>query len=105
MEKTYDEVRAHLDQLDRYTDLRDRDLVTRAKSLASDLRTLYRAIRSRGVYDFTIDGIVEAYKNLAAENKELRAELSKLTGDPLPEDEQARERERERRRQRFRDKQ
>jgi hypothetical protein len=90
MEKTYDETRAHLDQLDRYTDLRDRDLVTRAKNLTSDLRSLYRTLRSRGEYDFKIDGIVEAYKTLAAENKELRTELSKLTGDPLPEDAQAR---------------
>lgn len=103
METTYDAARADLDQLDRYTDLRDRELVARAKDLTADLRSLYRALRGRGDYESKINGIVEAYKTLSKSDEELRAELSELTGDPLPENPKAREEERERRRNRFRD--
>jgi hypothetical protein len=93
-----------LDELERYTDLRDRDLISRGKALASDLRSLYRAINRRGEYRDKIKDVVGAYKNMVSTNKELRAELSEITGDPLPEGPAAREREwnrRELRRERF----
>ncbi|MDE0836510.1 MAG: hypothetical protein OSA84_09185 [Akkermansiaceae bacterium] len=105
MESTYDATKAHLDKLERYTDHRDRDLISRGKALASDLRTLYRAINSRGEYRDKIKDVVGAYKNMVSTNKELRAVLSEITGDPLPKHPTAREKEWDRRklrRDRFR---
>lgn len=105
MESTHDATKAHLDKLERYTDLRDRDLISRGKALASDLRSLYRAINRRGEYRDKIKDVVGAYKNMVSTNKELRAELSEITGDPLPKHPTAREKEWDRRklrRDRFR---
>lgn len=104
MESTYETLRAQLDGLDRYTDIRDRDLVTRAKGLASDLRSMYRLIAGRGEMWEKYDKAAELHRAMATADRELRKELSKLTGDPLPENAEARERDRERRRMRSRDK-
>jgi hypothetical protein len=92
MEDTYGSVRAQLDGLDRFTDIRDRDLLSRGKGVAAALRSMYRVIGGRGEMWEKHEEVAAAQKALTSANRELRAELSKLTGDLLPEDAEARER-------------
>lgn len=87
MEKTYEEARAALDRLDRLTSRDDTELLTRAKALTSDLRSLTRAFRSRSEdWDKRYAGIAKAFDSAGKTNKALRKDLSRITGDPLPED-------------------
>ncbi|QTN32385.1 hypothetical protein HZ994_08605 [Akkermansiaceae bacterium] len=102
MDSAQDNARTHLDRLERYTEIRDRELIGRAKSLASELRSLSRVIRGRGEVWEKIDQITEAHRTFKEANGKLRKELSEMTGDALPEDEEAMGREGERRRERFR---
>ncbi len=103
MDAKQEAAKALLDQLDRYAEIRDRDLIARGKSLCADLRSLARIIRGRGEMSEKYDQISSAYKTMAATNRELRKELSMITGDPLPEDAEAVEKERLRRRERMQD--
>ena len=96
MEKTHDAARDKLDGLERYADMRDRDLIGLGKSLASTLRSLHRLISGRGALWEKYDDIAAAQQELARENRKVRLELSGLTGDELPEDARKRERMRER---------
>ncbi len=82
----YDETRAELDLLDRYTERGDKELLDRAKKLAGELRDLSKAFRYRGDYDARLWEIQKAWKVVVRSNEEYRKELSLVTGDPLPED-------------------
>jgi hypothetical protein len=82
----YDETRAELDLLDRYTERADRELLERAKKLAGELRDLSKAFRNRGDDDARLWAIQKAWKIFVRSNEEYRKELSLVTGDPLPED-------------------
>lgn len=86
MEKTYEEAREALARLDRLTERADTELLSRAKSVVSDLRSLIRAFGSRsGDWDFRYAGIAKAYDSVKKSNDSLRAELTLITGDPPPE--------------------
>ena len=81
----YESTRADVDHLERYADLRDRDLVTEGRDLASTVRSLGRALRSRtddlgGRYQ----EVAAAHAAMVTANKALTAKLSQLSGDPLP---------------------
>lgn len=93
LEKTYEEVRAELDKLDRYKGPSDGILLERAKSVANDVRSLSRALRSRGAYVVRISEINKARRKLKDSNKELKSELSEITGDPQPDEAAERMRE------------
>ena len=84
VEKIYDAIRTDLDHLDRYTDIRDRALVSEGKDLATSVRTLSRALKSRS------DDLGERYQSISsahsaviAANTKLLRQLSQLTGDPV----------------------
>jgi hypothetical protein len=68
----------------------DRDsteLLDRAKSVTSKLRTLVRALSSRSDdWSAKERAIIKARKELEDSNEQFRRELSLVTGDPLPED-------------------
>ena len=85
MDAMQNSVRINLEHLDRYAEMRDRDLVNRGKSLASDLRSLAHEIRGRGEMWEKHDQISAAYRTMQAANKNLRVALSAIIGDPLPE--------------------
>lgn len=85
MEKLYDTARAELDRLDRYTEIRDRDLLDKAKSLTSNLRTLNRALRERGDLTSKYTSVKNAFVTMTTADDILRKQLSELSGDPLPE--------------------
>jgi hypothetical protein len=86
MEKTQEEVRIALSSLDRLTERADTELLTRAKSVASDLRALSRALNSRSDdWDSRYSAISKAFDTVKKSNGDLRKELSLITGDPLPE--------------------
>lgn len=87
MEKSHQEARATLDRLDRLTERADTELLTRAKSMTSDLRSLTRALRSRsGDYRARYSSISKGFTTTKKSNSDLREDLSQITGDPLPED-------------------
>jgi hypothetical protein len=86
LDAIYDQARAELDLLDRYTERGDKELLDRAKSVTSDFRDLTRALRSRGDYDTRLYEIQKAWRALVDSNSVFRKELSLLTGDPLPEE-------------------
>ena len=90
MEETHDAARARLDGLERYAEIQDRDLVSHGIAVTSALRSLHRVINGRGGMWEKYEQVASAHKALKSANQDLRAELSMVTGDPLPEDAAAR---------------
>lgn len=82
----YDQCRTDVDGLDRYTDIRDRDLLSKGIDLTTALRTLTREIESRDEQIPKYKAIIAAHTALVAADTGLRLELSELTGDPLPQE-------------------
>ncbi len=105
LEKLHNASRAELDLLDRFADRDSTELLDRAKSLASELRAMARALSGRSDdWDAKYSSVAKAHRTLKNSNEQIRRELSLLTGDPLPEDMMDRLRkERERQRERKRD--
>jgi hypothetical protein len=86
MEKAHEEARAALDRLDHLTEREDTELLTHAKSVTSDLRSLTRALRSRtGDWNTRFSSIRKSLSIAKKSNAAMRKELSEITGDPLPE--------------------
>jgi hypothetical protein len=87
LDNLYDTSRAELDLLNRFVDRDSTELLDRAKSVTSGLRTLVRALSSRSDdWDAKYNAIIKAHKELEASNEQIRRELSLVTGDPLPDD-------------------
>ena len=87
LDNLYDASRAELDLLDRFVDRDSAELLVRAKSVTSGLRTLVRALSSRSDdWDAKYNAIIKAHKELEDSNEQFRRELSLVTGDPLPDD-------------------
>ncbi|MBC7981167.1 MAG: hypothetical protein H7Y36_11445 [Armatimonadetes bacterium] len=85
IDKIHGKCRDDLDGLNRYTEAGDRNLLAQAKELNATLRTLSRELRSRSdIYEKYKD-VATARAELVSTNRIFRAELSKITGDPLPE--------------------
>lgn len=86
MEKAHEEARAAMKRLDRLAERGDADLITRAKSAASDLRSLTRALNSRSAdWDTRFLAVSKSFKAAKTSSNRLRRELSEITGDPLSE--------------------
>ncbi len=87
MDLLYEKARTGVDNLDRYTDIRDRDLLEQGKALAATVRTFSRSLRSRSNDDAykRYETIQAAHLALATANVALRKTLSELTGEALPE--------------------
>lgn len=86
VENTYETMRADLDSLDRYTDIRDRTLVSEATNLATTLRALVRALKSRtDDLGDRYNDISAAYSDMASANSALLRQLSEHSGDPFEE--------------------
>lgn len=98
LEEFSEEARAKLSKLDRYAELRDRDLVTEGASLAVAVKSLSRAMRSSRSDDLSKRTIAirSAHKAVLDANKKLLPKLSQLSGDPLPGELQDRVKERQR---------
>ena len=86
LEALYDKMRESIGNLERYADLRDRELVNDAKELPSKIRSFTRALRGRGDFDDRYDEIYSARNEMIRKNSELRQKLSQASGDPLPEE-------------------
>ncbi len=86
LEVLYESIRADVDLLERYTGIRDRDLISKGKDLTTSLRTLTRAIGSRGDLTARYETVIAAHTALVTADTALRQELSELSGDPLPEE-------------------
>ncbi|MFD2255537.1 hypothetical protein ACFSSA_02515 [Luteolibacter algae] len=86
IEQTYEDAKAAIDRLDRYTDIHDRDLLTEGKNLVASVRTFTRALGSRGDVAERYQAIGASHSDLILADAELRSTLSELTGDPLPEE-------------------
>ncbi len=95
IEKIYDTMRVDLDRLDRYTDIRDRALASEGKDLATSVRTLTRALKSRSddLYE-RYEAISSAHAAMVSANTAILEKLSQLSGDPLPEERPRRPRRR-----------
>ena len=87
LDKLYDTSRAELDLLDRLTERDDTELLDRAKSLTSELRSLIRVLSSRSDdFHAKINEVEKAQRSLLLSNKGLCRDLSLLTGDPPPDE-------------------
>jgi hypothetical protein len=87
LDNLHDASRAELDLLDRFVDRDSTELLVRAKSVTSELRTLVRALSSRSDdWSAKYNAIIKAHKELEDSNEQFRRELSLVTGDPLPDD-------------------
>lgn len=96
LENIYETIRESLGELERYADVRDRELITGGKELASDIRGLTRIIRGRGELWEKYEDIEAARKEMISTNNDLREKLALASGDPLPEDLDGLRRERRR---------
>ncbi len=85
LESLYERIRGELARLDRYTDTADRDLLTQGKDLATHVRSLTRALGGRGELGEQYQSAMSTFSAMISANTTLRAELSEITGDPLPE--------------------
>lgn len=87
MDAAYETSSAHLDRLERYAEMRDRELIESAGGLFSKLRSLSRIIRDRREMWEKSDDVERAQRELRHESRDLRRKLAELTGDPLPKEE------------------
>jgi hypothetical protein len=86
MESVQEASRAHLDRLERYAEMRDRELIEKAKTLISDLRAMSRICGDRREMWEKSDDVSRAQREVRNVNRELRRALAELTGDPLPKE-------------------
>ncbi len=87
LETLYESMRADVDNLERYADSRDKDLVSEGRDLTTTVRTLARALRSRAdELGQRYQAITAAHAAMVAANNALLVKLSPLSGDPLPEE-------------------
>ena len=87
MEGVQETSRAHLDRLERYAEMRDRELVDTARDLISTLRAMSRICGDRREMWEKSDEVGRAQRELRNASRELRRSLAELTGDPLPKEE------------------
>ncbi len=83
IETIYETSRGEVDRLERYADIRDRDLVEKARELTSSLRTLTRALRSRDSLGEKYQEVLAAHAELLAADTAFRLEFSRISGQPL----------------------
>lgn len=95
MEAVQETSRAHLDRLERYAEMRDRELIGTARDLVSALRAMSRICGDRREMWEKTDEVGRAQRELRNANRELRRSLAELTGDPLPKEEQEEKEEKE----------
>ena len=87
LETLYDSMRADVDNLERYADSRDKDLVSEGRDLTTTIRTLARALRGRADdLGQRYQAITATHAAMVAANNALLVKLSQLSGDPLPEE-------------------
>ncbi|MEP2776945.1 MAG: hypothetical protein ABJQ29_12180 [Luteolibacter sp.] len=79
------ECRDAIDNLERITDIRDRDLLEAGRNMTTALRALSRELGKSGDYWNRSNDIEKAKKELVSLNTALRTGLSKISGVPLPE--------------------
>jgi hypothetical protein len=84
MEKHMEESRDRLGRIERYVEMRDRELLKDPENVIADLRAMVRIIRDRRELWEKSDEISRAHRTFRDANRELRRELALLTGDPLP---------------------
>ncbi len=82
LEAAYDSARTQLNGLERYADIRDRDLIEKGRSLTSAVRGLTRAMRSRDAFE-KYQEVATAHAELIAANTAFRQEFSRIAGQPL----------------------
>jgi len=82
MDKLYESMRADLDNVERYADTSDRDLVTEGKDVTATVRTLARALRGRT--DDLRDRyrtVIAAHRAMVAANTALLIKLTEISGE------------------------
>lgn len=82
LEAAYDAARIRLNGLERYADLRDRDLIEKGRSLTSAVRKLTRAMGDRDAFQ-RYEDVPAAHAELIAANTAFRQEFSRISGQPL----------------------
>lgn len=83
LDELYEEMRERLVVLERYADIRDRELLKEGRDLTLTVRNLSRALRSRGDYDVKLMKIGTAYREMTSDYHAFCAKLSQISGDPL----------------------
>ena len=83
IDKIYETSKAEVDRLERYADIRDRDLIEKARTLTGNLRSLSRALRSRDSLGEKYQEVLAAHTELVAADLAFRNEFSRISGQPL----------------------
>lgn len=83
IDKALEVSRDHLARIERYAEMRDRDLLKRPENMIADLRAMIRIIRDRREAWEKIDDVSRSHQAFRDANRELRSGLALLTGDPL----------------------
>ncbi len=83
IDQVYESSKAEVDRLERYADIRDRDLVEKARNLTSSLRSLSRALRSRDSLGEKYQEVQAAHAELVAADLAFRNEFARISGQPL----------------------
>lgn len=86
MDKAQEASRARLSGIERYAEMRDRELIKKAENVIADLRAMIRVVRDRRELWEKTDDISRAHRTFRDANRDFRRELALLTGDPLPKD-------------------
>ncbi len=84
MDKALEASRERLARIERYTEMRDREMIKEPEDMIADLRSMIRIIRDRREMWEKSDDISRAHREFRNANRDLRDELTTLTGDPLP---------------------
>ena len=84
MEKAVEVSRDRLGLIERYAEMRDRELLKKPEDVIADLRAMIRTYRDRREDWEKIDDISRSHREFRDANRDLRRELALLTGDQLP---------------------
>lgn len=87
MEKALEESRERLGQIERYAEMRDRELLKGPEDVIADLRAMIRIVRDRREAWEKVDDVSRSHRAFRDANRDLRRDLALLTGDRLPKDE------------------
>lgn len=79
--QTYESCRSQIDGLDRYVTKEDRELFLRVKEMVAIIRTLERAVRSRGEQDVIMESVTSARELLVENYKGIADSLGETTGE------------------------
>jgi hypothetical protein len=82
--KVFNACRAQVDQLDRFAEKNDRELIGRVRNVVDSIRSLDKSLRGRGENYMISEAAQLAQAELVSAYKAIMKELDAMTGEPAP---------------------